>query len=403
MFSARGPGFRQLSMSWAANVAGDTLVAIALAGTLFFDVPTADARDKVALYLGITLAPFAVIAPVLGGLFNRFPVYRAAITLSCLARAVVAIVMTTGLDSLWLFPLAFAMLVLSRLYGISKNSMLPVALDEPTALVSANARLARIGIYAGGLVLPIGAALTQLTPVLTLLLATGFFLFSGFLGLGLPDARRPRASGEKGTAEPRSARPGDSPPQPPPKPGSIRFVRLARLATAGVRLINGYLILLLAFAFREGGQGALDFGVLVTAAGAGYGVASFISPWLEHRVREEPMVVAALALEAGSAFMAAQGFSTASAGALAAAAGIAWGLAKFGFDGLLQRSVPPNRRGQAFTRAETLFQLAWVVGAIIPVVVSIDAEFGMTIAGIAALAVQTGFVAALLVEPDRSA
>jgi predicted MFS family arabinose efflux permease len=170
-----------------------------------------------------------------------------------------------------------------------------------------------------------------------------------------------------------------------------------------VRLINGYLILLLAFAFREGGQGALDFGVLVTAAGAGYGVASFISPWLEHRVREEPMVVAALALEAGSAFMAAQGFSTASAGALAAAAGIAWGLAKFGFDGLLQRSVPPNRRGQAFTRAETLFQLAWVVGAIIPVVVSIDAEFGMTIAGIAALAVQTGFVAALLVEPDRSA
>jgi hypothetical protein len=273
--------------------------------------------------------------------------------------------------------------------------MLPVALDEPTALVSANARLARIGIYAGAVVLPLGAGLTHIAPVLTLLLAAGFFLFSGFLGLGLPDPRE---------VPDEPVPPGDRPdpsvsPAPPRRASSLRFVRLARLATAGVRLVNGYLILLLAFAFREGGRGALDFGVLVTAAGAGYGIASFISPWLERKVREEPMVVAALALEAGAAFMAAQGFSVLSAGALAGAAGIAWGLAKFGFDGLLQHSVPPGRRGQAFTRAETLFQLAWVVGAIIPVVLSIDAEFGMTIAGIAALAVQTGFVAALLVEP----
>ena len=399
MFSARGPGFRQLSMSWAANVAGDTLVAIALAGTLFFDVPTADAREKVALYLGITLAPFAVIAPVLGGLFNRFPVYRAAITLSCLARAVVAVVMMTGLDSLWLFPLAFTMLVLSRLYGISKNSMLPVALDEPTALVSANARLARIGIYAGGVVLPLGAGLAQLTPVLPLLLAAAFFLFSGFLGLGLPDPGEAPEERSPGAPTP-VARPAREP-VPLLAPGAARFVRLARLATAGVRLINGYLILLLAFAFREGGQGALDFGVLVTAAGAGYGIASFVSPWLERRLREEPMVVAALALEAGAAFMAAQGFSVASAASLAGAAGIAWGLAKFGFDGLLQRSIVPGRRGQAFTRAETLFQLAWVVGAIIPVMITVDAEFGMTVAGIAALIAQTVFVAALLVEPER--
>ena len=49
MFSAKGPAFKQLGTSWAGNVAGDTLVAIALAGTLFFDVPTTEARDRVAL------------------------------------------------------------------------------------------------------------------------------------------------------------------------------------------------------------------------------------------------------------------------------------------------------------------------------------------------------------------
>ncbi|MCJ7725831.1 MAG: MFS transporter, partial [Acidimicrobiia bacterium] len=94
MFSARGPAFRQLAMSWAANVGGDTLVAIALAGTLFFDVPDpSEARSNVALYLAITMAPFAVVAPLLGGLFSRIPVYRAVMTLSCGARAIMAVVM----------------------------------------------------------------------------------------------------------------------------------------------------------------------------------------------------------------------------------------------------------------------------------------------------------------------
>ncbi|MCB2224056.1 MAG: hypothetical protein KQH83_07775 [Actinobacteria bacterium] len=385
MFSARGPAFRQLAMSWASNVAGDTLVAVALAGTLFFDVPsTAEARNNVALYLGITMAPFAVVAPLLGGLFSRFPIYRAVMTASNALRAVVAVIMMLGLDTIWLFPLAFTMLVLSRLYGISKSSMLPVAIDEPTALVSANARLARIGIYAGAVVLPVGALAVQVGPALALLLSVGFFLFAGFVSLGLPD---PRSAAET-VAETYAAQ----------APGPLRAVRISRLATAGVRLINGYLILLLAFAFQEAGQGALDFGALVAAAGAGYGLASYVSPWLERHLREEPMVVAGLALEAGSAFLVSQELSLVGAAALAGAAGIAWGMAKFGFDGLLQRSIPPGRRGQSFTRAETLFQLAWVVGAIIPVVLHIDPELGLTVAGIAALAAQTAFVAALLVD-----
>lgn len=389
MFSARGPAFRQLSISWASNVAGDTLVAVALAGTLFFDVPTAEARDRVALYLAITLAPFAVIAPVLGGVFARFPAYRSAMTLSAILRAAVAVVMMMGLDTIWLFPLAFAMLVLSRLYGISKSSLLPVALDEPTALVSANARLARIGILAGAVVLPLGAGLAGIEPALSLLVSVVFFGFTAFVSLGLPDPGRVPAEAF-----------APYPDEGVPAQGGVRAgsLRISRLATAGVRLINGYLVFLLAFVLREAERGALDFGALVGAAGAGYGLASFISPWLEKRLREEPMVVAALALEAGSAFVAAQVFGLGAAAALAAAAGIAWGMAKFGFDGLLQRSVPPDRRGSAFTRSETLFQLAWVIGAIIPVVIPIDAEVGLVIAGMAALTAQTVFVAGLLVE-----
>ena len=54
----------------AGAAAGDTLVAMALAGTLFFDVPSTEARDNVALYLLITLAPFAVIGPFLGAVYE---------------------------------------------------------------------------------------------------------------------------------------------------------------------------------------------------------------------------------------------------------------------------------------------------------------------------------------------
>ena len=41
-------------------------VAISLAGTLFFTVPTGEARGQVALFLGLTMLPFAIVAPLIG-------------------------------------------------------------------------------------------------------------------------------------------------------------------------------------------------------------------------------------------------------------------------------------------------------------------------------------------------
>jgi hypothetical protein len=390
MFSRNGPAFKQLALSWSANAAGDTLVGIALASTLFFQVPSSEARESVALYLGLTLAPFTVVAPVLGGVFARFPgVYRATMTLASAVRTVVAVVMMLGLTTLWLYPLAFSMLVFSRLFGIGKASLLPTALIQPVALVSANALLARIAILSGAVVLPIGALAVQIDPAVALALSAVFFAVSAYISLGLPDPRRivPRAAVGEVEPEPEWFTPSQS-----------RSLRLSRLATAVVRLLNGFLILLLAFAFRDADAGIFDFGALIAAAGVGYGLASVLSPHLERILREEPMVVAALAIEAAAAFIAGQFFGLPAAAALAAAAGLAWGTAKFAFDGLLQSRVHPDQRGSAFTRSETLFQLAWVVGAIIPVTLTVNTEAGLAVAGIIALTAQTVFVAGLLVE-----
>src|SRR6185369_8347920 len=53
------------------NAAGDALVTVALAGSLFFSVPTGQARSKVALYLLITMVPFVLLAPVIGPLLDK--------------------------------------------------------------------------------------------------------------------------------------------------------------------------------------------------------------------------------------------------------------------------------------------------------------------------------------------
>jgi hypothetical protein len=389
MFTARGPGFRRLAQSHAGGVAGDTVVAMALAGTLFFSVPSTEARQNVALYLIITLAPFALLGPFLGAVFERFPgAYRGGLIAASALRAVVAIVMAIWLDSFFLFPLAFALLVLSRFHGISRSSVVPLVLDDARDLIAGNAQLARIGVLASAVIIPFGLLGVGFGhPSVTLVLAAVVYVWSALSARGLPAMRVSRP--DRMTRRERKAY------------TTPREVRLARFATAGVRFLNGFLLLLVAFAFRNEDAGFLDFSALLGAAGLGFFVAAFVTPLLDRYISEEPMVVTGLAIEAGAAFIAAQVFGLPAAATLAAAAGFAWGTAKFGFDGLLQSTVPEQARGRAFTNAETFFQVAWVVGALLPVVPVIPTGFGLTVAGLVALFIQVVYVSAVLVPVVR--
>ncbi|MEX0592942.1 MAG: hypothetical protein WD152_05670, partial [Nitriliruptoraceae bacterium] len=334
-------------------MATDTLVAIGLAGTLFFSVPSTEARSNVALYLLLTVAPFAIIGPTLGRILDRTPVAtRGLLVAAAVGRALLALTLLGRTTTWWLFPAAFGLLVLSRVHTITRNTLLPLSLDEPRALVTANARLAWIGMLAGLLAAGFGVATTAIAGVEgPLALAVLTAATAAWLGRSLPDpdsADVQRVHGQ----HPRLSVP--------------RRVHLAQLATAGVRTFNGFLLLLLAFALRDIDAGLLDFGALLGAGAAGYAIASRIVPLLERRVREEPMVVGALSITAATAFAAGQWFGMAAAAATAGIAGFAWGVAKLAFDGLLQSTVNPARRGDPFTRSETLFSIAFVAGAKLP-------------------------------------
>ncbi|MEX1178822.1 MAG: hypothetical protein WEB09_10205 [Nitriliruptor sp.] len=387
LFETGGPGFRDLALTQVASTAADTLVAIGLAGTLFFGVPTAEARGNVALYLLLTVAPFALIGPLLGRALDRTPAAtRGALVIAALGRALLAVLLLGRVDSLWLFPLAFGLLVLSRVHGITRNALLPLALDRPTELVAANARMATIGVASGAVAAGVGLLATWLGGPGGALAASAFAaLAAATVGRRLPE---PDAPSRRGSTS-RTIR-----------LHLPRRVRTAQIATAVVRLLNGFLLLLLAFAFRQSGAGALDFGAVLAAAGGGFAVAALTTPRLERRLREEPMVVAALAVEAAAAFSAGQWFGLPAAAGLAFAAGFAWGTAKLSFDGLLQSHVPASRRGAAFTRSETVFSLAWVVGATVPTAIPLPVALGLPLAGFAALAAQIVYVGVLLTPEE---
>src|SRR5688572_23614605 len=130
--------FARLARTHAVSVAGDTLMALALAGSLFFSISPGQARDKVALYLVLTMAPFALVAPLIGPWLDRIQGGRRWVLVGANAlRAIIAVLMISHLDSLLLFPEAFSVLVLSKSYQVAKSALVPTVVISDDELVEA--------------------------------------------------------------------------------------------------------------------------------------------------------------------------------------------------------------------------------------------------------------------------
>ncbi len=144
----RRPGLSRLIELHAFNSAGDAAVAISLAGTLFFQVPTDQARGQVALFLGLTMLPFAIVAPLIGPILDRYGHGRRwAIGATMALRAFLCWVLADGVasGSLVVFPAALGVLVASKAYGVTRAAAVPRLLPEQLTLVKANSRISLAG------------------------------------------------------------------------------------------------------------------------------------------------------------------------------------------------------------------------------------------------------------------
>ena len=136
----------------AAGAAGDAFVTIALAGTLFFSTSLDQARGRIALTLLITMAPFAVLAPVIGPMLDRAQQGRRYLLAGTLmARGLLCWGMVDAVlhnDVVELLPAAFGVLVLQKAYAVTRASVTPRLLPREITLVAANSRTGMASLIA---------------------------------------------------------------------------------------------------------------------------------------------------------------------------------------------------------------------------------------------------------------
>ncbi|GGU88694.1 MFS transporter [Streptomyces filipinensis] len=395
-------GLGKLIELHAVNGAGDVMITVALASTVFFSVPTAEARGRVALYLAITMAPFTVLAPVIGPLLDRLPHgRRAAMAGAMLARALLALVISGAVasGSLELYPAALGVLVASKAYGVVRSAVVPRLMPPRFSLVKANSRVTLAGLLATGVAAPIAAGLHRAGDPWPLYGAFVIFVAGTLLSFSLP----PTVDSAKGedvallAADARHLH-GPRKKDQAKRPG-LRTVGPAVThalgANAALRCLSGFLIFFLAFLLREhpltGESAAVSLGIVGVAAGAGNALGTAVGAWLRSRA-PEVIIVTVVAVVLGTAIVAALFFGAFLVACLAAVAGFAQALAKLALDALIQRDVPELVRTSAFARSETLLQMAWVFGGAVGIVLPLDGTVGLLVG---AVFVAVGWLATL--------
>lgn len=363
--------FARLARSHAFGAGGDALVAIALANSLFFDLNPNDARWKVFLYLALTMAPLALVAPFIGPLLDRARGGRRWMMVGAHgARSLVCLVMLNDLHSLLLFPEAFTVLALGKAYGIARSALVPTVVRSDVELVEANSKLQLLsGLAAPAAAIPAVIAFFIAGSPGVLGVAMVAYLLAMIAALRVPATQVAEApASEAETSELRGI-----------------GILLAATAMGLVRGMVGFVTFLLLFDLRSGPTWHL--GLVLTATGIGVLVGSMAAPALRRAMREERMLVAVLATTVLTALVAARLADLAGAAVMGATIAVASTTAKLGFDSLVQRDAPDANRGRSFARFEVRFQLVWVFGALPPVVFSIPQRIGfLVVAGAAGFA-----------------
>ncbi len=351
---------------------GEGMFAISLAGSLFFNVSVDAARPRILLYLALTMAPFAILAPLIGPVIDSLRGgHRGMLLMSIGGRSAVALLLASQLKSLLLYPEAFLIVVLAKVYVVSRNALVPSLVEDRSHLVVVNSRLARVGALAGLTAGVIGVAILQ-TLGAPWVLRTG----AVFYGLGAVMALRI--------------------PQPVPDPHPSPVVEstemhgpgisAAMAGMVGLRLAMGFFLFHVGFSLKTSGAPTwLIGGVAAAVAIGGFG-GTFVAPRLHRRLGEQEIMTAALLFLAAFAALSALRFHGSTAAALALAVGLAVSVGRRAFDGVVQTEAPHTRRGRAYAGLETRLELGWVVGAMIAVITRSPDWVGLLVLAAAAAA-----------------
>ncbi|MFC9661184.1 MFS transporter [Nocardia sp. NPDC127606] len=394
-------GLTALTYATMANFALDAAIAVALANTLFFASATAESKTKVALYLLITIAPFALIAPLIGPLLDRLQRgRRLALATTFGLRAGFALLLIFNIDTWGLYPLALCMMVGSKSFAVLKSAVTPRVLPPDIDLVRTNSRLTVFGLVGGTIGAGALAALAALIADSTgaLIFATGIAIAGAYLSLRIPrwvevtEGEVPATLTYHGPdAHTEVIERGQESSVPPRK----RRQPLGRAVVTGlwgnssIRVLTGFLTFYIAFVAKGSGGSPTEQAAMLGLVGAAAGLGNFGGNATGARLqlgRPSPVVLGCTGACAVVAVFAAFTGNLFGAAVAALVASAASALAKVSLDAAIQDDLPPESIASGFGRSETVLQLSWVVGGAAGVLMPIEYWKGFALISVILLA-----------------
>ncbi|MFB9927121.1 MFS transporter [Amycolatopsis halotolerans] len=359
-------GLTSLMYAVMLNYASDAAMAIALANTLFFAATSGESKGKVALYLLITIAPFALVAPVIGPALDRIQRgRRLAMCVSSIGQGLMAVVMALHFDDWLLYPAALGMMVLSKSFTVLKAAVTPRVVPPEITLSKTNARITVFGLIAGGVFGALASGVSGLSN------SSGALWFTAVIcvAAAVQSMRIPSwvevTEGEVPTS--LSARP--EPKQKRQRQPMGRHIVVALWGNGSVRVLTGFLMMFAAFAVKaqteHAGHSPFVQLLLLGIIGAAAGVGGFVGNALGSRLHfgsADQVIVACVAACVVTTLIATllPGLATAAIVGLIGATASA--LAKISLDAVIQEDLPEQSRASAFGRSETVLQLSWCFG-----------------------------------------
>ncbi len=420
-------GLTALTLPVIVNYAVDAAMAVALANTLFFAAATGESKTNVGLYLLLTIAPFALIAPLIGPLLDRLQHgRRIAMATTFGLRTVLALLIVT--NSSWdaaagqlqydpwvLYPCALGLLVLSKSFGVLKSAVTPRVVPPSIDLPRVNSRLTTFGLI-GGTIVGGGVAaffellLAKVLPFhvpgamawLAVIAAVG-----AWLCMRIPSWVEV-TEGEIPTTLTYHGEPAMShaPDKDGEGHGGLRGARrtanalaekmrqpLGRKVVAGlwgnatIRILTGFLTLYIAFYAKAQQDVHSDWTqlLLLGTVGVAAGIGNFIGNGLGTRaeLKNPPRIVVwcTTACFVGATMTAIFGSIVVATIATLVASGTS-AIGKVCLDSLIQDDLPEESRASAFGRSETVLQLGWVFGATLGVLLPTTLWIGFTVVAV---------------------
>ncbi len=333
-----------------------------------------------ALFLGLTMLPFAIVAPLIGPALDRFSHGRRwAIGATLALRGVLCLVLANAVitGSIALFPAALGCLVASKAYNVTRAAAVPRILPEELSLVRANSRISLAGLAGATVSAPIAVLASTLGSQWSLRYAFAVFAAGTILAILLP-SRVDVSAGEGDSGLPGIGRRRSRVVVPRPVVVGLR-------SNAGLRLLSGFLTMYMAFLLRDKpfpgweDRPELLLALVIGAAGVGSGIGITLGSVLRN-VRPDITVLVALVADTVMTIVAAVFYGLAVAVLLGFTAGIAQLFGKLSLDALIQHEIPDRARASAFARSETLLQLSWVVGGFIGIALPLIPRLGLGVA-----------------------